>query len=57
MAKLSDTSRFKPDKGFQGTEAPTSAGGRAAPVQFERESKSDPFGIDEIVDSRKKPRR
>jgi hypothetical protein len=57
MAKLSDTSRFKPDKGFQGTEAPSGSSGRAAPVQFEKESRDDPFGIDEIVDSRKKPRR
>lgn len=35
IAKLADTSRFKPDKGFKGAE---SGGGiaREAPVQFER---------------------
>ena len=37
MAKLSDTSRFKADKGFKGAEGSSgSAGGRAEPVQFER---------------------
>ena len=35
MAKLSDTSRFKPDKGFKGAESSAEPGGRSAPVQFE----------------------
>lgn len=58
MAKLSDTSKFKPDKGFKGAEGQQAPGGRSAPVQFERPS-DDPFGIDDIVDggSKKKARR
>eukprot|EP01035_Chromulina_nebulosa_P019516 gene19516-25412_t len=36
MAKLSDTSRFRPDKGFKGAEGGVNAGPRDAPVQFER---------------------
>jgi hypothetical protein len=55
MSKLSDTSKFKPDKGFKGAEGGGHAGGRDAPVQFEKAQK-DPFGIDDIVESRKKPR-
>jgi hypothetical protein len=35
MAKLQDTSRFRPDKGFKGAEG-ASSGPRDAPVQFER---------------------
>ncbi|CAE7610627.1 Bx42 [Symbiodinium microadriaticum] len=60
MAKLSDTSKFKPDKGFKGAEGSHAEGGRSAPVQFERPKDEDPFGIDDIVDgssSRKKARR
>mmetsp|Transcript_24334 Transcript_24334/g.35675 ORF Transcript_24334/g.35675 Transcript_24334/m.35675 type:complete len:603 (+) Transcript_24334:63-1871(+) len=58
MAKLSDTSRFKPDKGFKGAEGSGQGGGRTAPVQFEK-VQDDPFGIDDIVDgsSRKKARK
>lgn len=41
IAKFSDTSRFKPDKGFKGAEGGVGAGGRDAPVQFERSSDSD----------------
>lgn len=36
LAKLSDTSKFRPDKGFKGAEGGASAGPRDAPVQFER---------------------
>jgi len=46
MKELSDTSRFKADKGFKGAEGGSGAGPRDAPVQFE---KADPFGIDDIV--------
>mmetsp|Transcript_4698 Transcript_4698/g.4841 ORF Transcript_4698/g.4841 Transcript_4698/m.4841 type:complete len:632 (-) Transcript_4698:159-2054(-) len=57
MSKLSDTSKFKADKGFKGAD---SAGGmpRDAPVQFERAREEDPFGINDIVSSgkNKKPR-
>jgi hypothetical protein len=60
MAKLKDTSRFKPDKGFKGAEGGVRGEGRSEPVQFEKlpSAAADPFGIDEIVDgsSRKKAR-
>jgi SNW domain-containing protein 1 len=36
MKQLSDTSRFKADKGFKGAEQSVSGGKRDAPVQFER---------------------
>eukprot|EP01038_Epipyxis_sp_PR26KG_P006652 gene6652-9133_t len=49
LAKLSDTSRFKPDKGFKGAEGGNRGGPRDAPVQFERPSEDDPFGIGDIV--------
>lgn len=55
MAKLSDTSKFKPDKGFAGTQgAPTGGGGRTAPVQFEKtrsvvEDEEDAFEIGDII--------
>lgn len=38
LAKLQDTSRFKPDKGFRGAESGSGAGPRDAPVQFEKAS-------------------
>jgi hypothetical protein len=40
MAKLSDTSRFKADKGFKGAEGGHSGRGmgRDAPVQFEKDT-------------------
>lgn len=57
MAKLQDTSKFKPDKGFRGAESSGKGEKRSAPVQFEKAT-IDPFGIDEIVDgNRKKSRR
>ncbi len=46
MAKLSDTSRFKADKGFRGTEAYANAGPRSDPVQFERPNNSSNSGSD-----------
>jgi SNW domain-containing protein 1 len=57
MAKLNDTSRFKPDKGFKGAEGGVKGEGRSEPVQFEK-VQPDPFGIDDIVEgsSRKKAR-
>lgn len=36
MKQLSDTSRFRADKGFRGTEASAAGGKRDAPVQFEK---------------------
>ena len=56
MAKLSDTSRFKADKGFKGAEGGSGAGPRDAPVQFERAKDEDEFGIEDIVRSKKSRR-
>lgn len=53
--KLSDTSRFKPDKGFMGADGSSGAGPRSAPVQFEKAGtvrKDDPFGIGDLVNKR-----
>ena len=56
LAKLSETNRFKADKGFKGAEGGSSDGPRDAPVQFEKgsnnynkEDQQDPFGIGDIV--------
>jgi len=43
MAKLSDTSRFRADKGFQGAEGGGKVAPRDAPVQFEKVENSDPY--------------
>mmetsp|Transcript_27752 Transcript_27752/g.34704 ORF Transcript_27752/g.34704 Transcript_27752/m.34704 type:complete len:546 (+) Transcript_27752:38-1675(+) len=52
--KLVNTDRFRPDKGFKGTEY-TSAQSRDAPVQFEREEEElDPFGLDQFLTDAKK---
>jgi SNW domain-containing protein 1 len=55
LAKLSDTSRFKPDKGFKGAEGGTRSAPRDAPVQFERhrEEEEDAFGIEDIVQNKR----
>lgn len=60
LAKLRDTSKFRPDKGFQGAEGGGSRGGRDAPVQFELAKNDtapsdDVFGIDDLVTT-KRPR-
>lgn len=54
LAKLTDTSRFKPDKGFKGTQG-AAGGSRAEPVQFEKAQarEEDPFGINDIVKSKR----
>lgn len=54
MAKLSDTSKFKPDVGFKGAEGGVNAGPRTEPVQFEKHV-DDPFGISDLI-KKKKPR-
>jgi SNW domain-containing protein 1 len=43
LAKLSNTSRFRPDKGFKGAEANASNGPRSEPVQFEKAVERDPY--------------
>jgi SNW domain-containing protein 1 len=54
LAKLRDTSRFKPDKGFKGAEGGTGAGGRDAPVQFERARDDDE--VDDTVQTKRQRR-
>ncbi len=56
LAKLKDTSKFKPDKGFKGAEA--NDGPRDGPVQFERSGDNDRRRPDGDYDgiSRKKAR-
>ncbi len=56
MDKLKDTSRFKADKGFKGAESAPGGMKRAAPVQFEKGGDKDPFGVNDILGSRKKAR-
>jgi SNW domain-containing protein 1 len=58
LAKLSDTGRFAPDKGFAGTEGGAPKGGmkRTEPVQFER-PKEKRAGDDDEDDVRKKARK
>jgi SNW domain-containing protein 1 len=46
IAKLTSTSRFKPDKGFRGAEGGAAGGqsvSRDAPVQFEKTKEVDPY--------------
>ena len=43
LAKLTNTSRFRPDKGFQGAEGGGDSGPRDAPVQFEKAKEFDPY--------------
>ena len=60
MAKLSDTSRFKADRGFKGAEERARPGGRDAPVVFESADSSSRrrYDDDDRGDSmRKKHRR
>ena len=52
LAKLSDTSRFKADKEFVGTNA-AQKGGREAPVQFERAA-AEAFGVDDLIGRKSK---
>ena len=48
LEELRNTSRFKPDKDFQGTDR-SAAGRRDGPVQFEKEPVKDPFGLDKFL--------
>ncbi len=43
LAKLSNTNRFRPDKGFKGAEGGSDGGPRDAPVQFEKAKEVDPY--------------
>jgi SNW domain-containing protein 1 len=42
-----DTGRFRPDRGFAGTD--DGATERSGPVQFEKTQEADPFGIDGLL--------
>jgi SNW domain-containing protein 1 len=58
LTKLKNTSKFQPDKGFQGTEGAPKSMNRSEPVQFERavakrSEEADPYGIEDIVQSKK----
>jgi SNW domain-containing protein 1 len=46
LAKLKDTSKFKPDKDFSGVDRSKEAQQRSGPLEFEKE---DPFGLDEFL--------
>ncbi len=44
-----NTAKFRPDKGFSGTDYGAAAGAKRGegPVQFEKEAE-DPFGLDQV---------
>ena len=47
-------SRFQPDRGFSGADqAPT----RDGPVQFEKDTEEDPFGLNKFLTEAKKAKR
>lgn len=48
------TARFKPDRGFAGTETVQPTGPRTAPVEFEKDAGDDPFGLGQFLDDAKK---
>jgi SNW domain-containing protein 1 len=50
------TSRFKPDRGFEGAEEGTRTAPRDKPVAFEKEAEADPFGIGQMLSAVKKGR-
>jgi len=51
LEKGSSTSKFKPDRGFKGSDkVEVSQGGRSKPVEFEKE-KADPYGLSELLES------
>uniref|UniRef100_A0A7S3GK73 SKI-interacting protein SKIP SNW domain-containing protein n=1 Tax=Palpitomonas bilix TaxID=652834 RepID=A0A7S3GK73_9EUKA len=50
LDKIVKTDRFRPDKGFSGTEGGGES--RSGPVQFEKEA--DPFGVDQFLESAKR---
>jgi SNW domain-containing protein 1 len=51
------TSKFKPDRGFKGSERSAAAAGpRDKPVAFEKDE-ADPFGLGELMDSAKEGRK
>jgi len=59
MEKILDTTRFKPDKNFDGGDRSSKEEARSKPVEFEVDSKKsskeeDPFGLDEFLMEAKK---
>jgi SNW domain-containing protein 1 len=57
MKRILDTTKFRPDKGFQGAERGSEGGASrgAAPVEFEKrdEDEADPFGLEELLSQAK----
>eukprot|EP00002_Diphylleia_rotans_P039411 TRINITY_DN912_c0_g1_i1.p1 TRINITY_DN912_c0_g1~~TRINITY_DN912_c0_g1_i1.p1 ORF type:complete len:569 (+),score=147.50 TRINITY_DN912_c0_g1_i1:93-1799(+) len=53
---LSDTGKFKPDRGFSGADAGGSKGGRSKPIEFEKntEEVDDPFFLGQYMQDVKK---
>jgi len=56
MDKLLKTNKFRPDKEFQGVDRSQPQEPRNKPVEFEKEpeASSDPFGLDEFLNTAKK---
>lgn len=50
------TRKFKPDRGFKGTETATAAQPREKPVEFERDE-ADPFGLGQLLTDARKGRK
>lgn len=54
VEKLIKTNKFQPDRGFSGADqAPT----RDGPVQFEKDTEEDPFGLNKFLTEAKKAKR
>jgi len=54
LDKMVNTSRFVPDRDFEGVDRSKKAEPREGPVQFEREEEADPFGLDQFLQDAKK---
>ena len=51
-SELKSTDKFRPAKGFAGAESGRGVE-RDKPVQFEKEARSDPFGVEEILEKKR----
>jgi len=54
MDKILKTNKFRPDKEFEGVDRSKPVEPRNKPVEFEKEPESDPFGLDEFLNTAKK---
>jgi SNW domain-containing protein 1 len=57
LAKLTNTSKFRPDKGFKGAESNDQRGPRGEPVQFEKATEHDPFERNKERERKRSPER